>query len=853
MKRIYFSLILICLSLNLSAQWTTIKNGALWKDNNGNSVQAHGAGFLQVGTKWYMVGEDRTSWNAGVNLYSTTDFVTWKLVRKIIPPSAYSSSRFIERPKLLKCPSTGKFVVWCHYEQGDYGASEAASFVCDSVNGQYTLSFSGRPMGIKSRDCNVFVDNDGKGYFVSTTDENQHLTLFELSTDYLTPVKSTRLSTFDWKAREAPAIVRVGNTYFLISSLCTGWDPNQATISYSTSLTSGWSSMVNIGNSSTFDTQAASILTIRGTSGTSYLYVGDRWQDPGLAESKTIIFPITFSGTTCTFNYRQQFDIDFTTGLTRETPITNRVPKTNWKIRAVSSQETSSENGAAINAIDGSTATKWHTKYSGTPAVAPHYIEIDMGSSYTVSGLLCAPRMDNPSFNGLVREFLLSVSNDGNTWTTVTGGSWMPYYSEIYFQPIEARYFRFTAISGTYASVSEFDMLQNTPSYTISNVTPTYQIGTGSWLQSSNISVNQGSVLNFAPGSIGYGTWAWSGPNNRTNNARTYTIPNVAFADSGKYTACFLSSYNQTSKTDINIDVNVDLLVYRRKLNYSIKRAQAVYAANMTGASDLNSCIVLSQQMTYASYGATKDQLENQIEILENQLKTYIQLNIAKATNKTNLITTPNTFTSLTPSGWTGGFTSYGSGCGEFYNDSIFTFTQTLTNLTNGKYLVGVKALYRYGDNDAGISFENSNERQYALFYAGAKSIFISSLYSVPYSGTGNLNGYCNTLTAASTLFNNSNSYYDNWLLADVTDGKLTIKIYKPAAMTNDWCVVNNFQLYSMDEISAVNEIREDIHIFDDKIYTIDGRYIGKGVPQTLRLKPGIYIYNRSKFVVTKE
>ena len=297
MKKVNLLLLLLIINLSLHAQWNNIKNGALWKDTNGNPVQAHGAGFLQVGTKWYMVGEDRTYWNAGVNLYSTSDFVNWKFEKKIIPTTAYRSDRFIERPKLMRCPSTGKFVVWCHYEQGNYGASEAASFVCDSVNGLYTLSFSGRPLNIKSRDCNVFVDNDGKGYFVSTTDENQHLTLFELSTDYLTPVKSTRLSRFDWQQREAPAIVRVGNTYFLISSKCTGWDPNQGTISYSTSLTSGWSAMTNVGNSTTFDTQAASILTVKGTSGTTYLYVGDRWQDPGLFESKTIIFPISFSGT----------------------------------------------------------------------------------------------------------------------------------------------------------------------------------------------------------------------------------------------------------------------------------------------------------------------------------------------------------------------------------------------------------------------------------------------------------------------------------------------------------------------------------------------------------------------------
>ena len=63
-------------------------------------------------------------------------------------------------------------VSYADYEAGNYGASEAACFECDSVNGAYKYVWSGRPMGVKSRDCNVFQDNDGTAYFISTTEEN---------------------------------------------------------------------------------------------------------------------------------------------------------------------------------------------------------------------------------------------------------------------------------------------------------------------------------------------------------------------------------------------------------------------------------------------------------------------------------------------------------------------------------------------------------------------------------------------------------------------------------------------------------------------------------------------------------
>ncbi len=172
-----------------SSAWTTIQNGLLWMTPEGATVQAHAPGFVRKGDRWYMVGEDRSqTWNPDVNLYSSTDLQTWHFEKKIIENGKtdprLGSSRMIERAKLLYNAKTQKFVVWCHWESRDYSASEAACFVCDQVDGDYQLVWSGRPLGIKSRDCNVFQDVDGKAYFISTTVENQHLGLFELSDDY---------------------------------------------------------------------------------------------------------------------------------------------------------------------------------------------------------------------------------------------------------------------------------------------------------------------------------------------------------------------------------------------------------------------------------------------------------------------------------------------------------------------------------------------------------------------------------------------------------------------------------------------------------------------------------------------
>ncbi len=533
----------------------TIRNGALWTDNRGKVVQAHGAGFLQVGDTWYMIGEDRSNtWNPDVNMYSTKDFVTWKFERKIIRNGTthpdLGSSRFIERPKLMYCKNTGKYVVWCHWESSNYGASEAAVFYCDSVNGNYKFHWAGRPLGVKSRDCNVFVDNDGTAYFISTIEENQHLGLFRLSDDYLNAVEYTEL--FKWQGREAPAIVRKDDTYFMMFSACSGWAPNKASYSYSKSLTSGWSSRIDIGNNIAYDTQAASILTLTGSKGTSYVYVGDRWQDPDLPNSKTILFPITINGTSISFQYKPRFDMDLPTGQCYTSSSSHLLTKEQWSILACSSQETSAEDGAAANAIDGNTETKWHTRYNGSTASAPHYLEIDLGSEQQLAGFLCTPRNDG-SENGLIRKYLFLTSADGKQWTAASGGTWLPYWSEVYFAPVKARYVRLVATEGEFASLAELDLLSSAPEFTPTRLSGTWKSGTMS-TSTHNLTLREAGNVQFnVHTNATNGTWAFYGPRGQMMHTNSFAISSLTLADAGFYSFVFTDQFNRSSTLNFRL------------------------------------------------------------------------------------------------------------------------------------------------------------------------------------------------------------------------------------------------------------------------------------------------------------
>ena len=322
MKKLYIILFLLlgCQCISAQKGWSLIRNGQPWYDTQGNPVQAHGGNFLIEDGIVYMVGEDRShSWHPDVNLYHSRDMEIWEYDGKIIENGVTTpelgTTRMIERPKLLHCPKTGRYVIWCHYEASDYSASEVGVFSSEHITGPYHLEWCGRPLGIKSRDCNVFVDDDGTAYFISTIEENRHLGLFRLSDDYIRPMECTVL--MHGLRREAPAIVRVDSLYYMLSSACTGWEPNQCMLSTSRSLTDGWSPLVPVGDKIAYDTQASSILTLRKGRRTQYLYVGDRWKDPDLPQSKIILLPIGLKDGKCDFPYTESFRLNFKKAIVR--------------------------------------------------------------------------------------------------------------------------------------------------------------------------------------------------------------------------------------------------------------------------------------------------------------------------------------------------------------------------------------------------------------------------------------------------------------------------------------------------------------------------------------------------------
>jgi hypothetical protein len=98
-------------------------------------------------------------------------------IRAAAPPpynnvTAYPYYR-MERPKLFKCPGTGKYVMWFHCDTSGFAMKSVGVLTADAVTGPFSFaSQCFRPDGADSYDMGTFYDDpamtggDGHMYLV---------------------------------------------------------------------------------------------------------------------------------------------------------------------------------------------------------------------------------------------------------------------------------------------------------------------------------------------------------------------------------------------------------------------------------------------------------------------------------------------------------------------------------------------------------------------------------------------------------------------------------------------------------------------------------------------------------------
>ena len=369
-----FVLLLACAGLPAQAQstsgQTSFRPGELWADTDGVHINAHGGGILFHEGTYYWFGEHKTEGRngnramVGVSCYSSKDLTNWKREGVALEVAAEGSGSdiekgsIIERPKVIYNAKTGKFVMWFHLElksQG-YNAARTAVATSDSPTGPFVFHKSLRPnpetwpinfedswkekavteadlkawsdewksevaeglfirrdfgTGQMARDMTLYVDEDGKGYHIYSSEENLTLHIAELTDDYLG-------FTGKWAViepaghNEAPAIFKQDGKYYLITSGCTGWDPNAARSFVADDLFGPWISLGNpaIGEGAdlTFDSQSTFIIPVQGKKD-AFIFMADRWRPQNAIDGRYVWLPIRMKDGRPVLEWRDEWDL----------------------------------------------------------------------------------------------------------------------------------------------------------------------------------------------------------------------------------------------------------------------------------------------------------------------------------------------------------------------------------------------------------------------------------------------------------------------------------------------------------------------------------------------------------------
>ncbi|HTQ66797.1 MAG TPA: glycoside hydrolase family 43 protein [Puia sp.] len=312
-------LLIFCLSFPfsfLNAQ--SIKPGEIWEDTDGNPINAHGGGILYFNKTYYWFGEIKKgkttrvsgviSWEdyrvdaSGVSCYSSKDLVHWKYEGVALASEMNDSahdlhySKVIERPKVIYNQRTRRFVMWMHIDNQYYSYAHAGVAVSDKPQGPYRYIKSVRPNDQMSRDMTLFQDDDDKAYLIYSSEDNKTMHICMLTDDYLNPTSSYKRILIGAN-REAPALFKYQDKYFLITSLCTGWDPNKALYAEAEHPLGDWKLSGNPCTGpdadSTYHAQSTYVLPSANKKN-AYIFMADRWNKTDLEDSRYIWLPLRF-------------------------------------------------------------------------------------------------------------------------------------------------------------------------------------------------------------------------------------------------------------------------------------------------------------------------------------------------------------------------------------------------------------------------------------------------------------------------------------------------------------------------------------------------------------------------------
>lgn len=297
-----------------------IKPGAVWPDNKGNHIQAHGGGIIKLKSTYYWFGEyrgkDVMPGYRYVGCYSSNDLTHWTFLNKIkfAAPEGFDPDHWIlERPKVYYNQSTPKYVMYFHLDDGRYKVAEVGVAISDKPDKDYRIVKHFRPLGMESRDIGQFIDDDGAAYLIFESRPTHGFVIARLSDDYMNLTQKVCLVK---EPLEGGALVHYKGLYYMIGSHLTGWSPNPNLYATAKSLSGPWSSFKNIAppDTKTYGSQSTMMLKVKGTKTTSIIFMGDIWKPHAQWDSRYLWMPLEIGDGSLALPEPQPWHLNIKTG-----------------------------------------------------------------------------------------------------------------------------------------------------------------------------------------------------------------------------------------------------------------------------------------------------------------------------------------------------------------------------------------------------------------------------------------------------------------------------------------------------------------------------------------------------------
>lgn len=293
-----------------------VNNGIPWFDDRGEIVNAHSACIVEENGRYYLFGEyksDKSNAFPGFSCYSSDDLVNWKFERVVLPvqPSGIlGPNRVGERVKVMKCPSTGEYVMYMHADDMNYKDPHIGYATCSTIAGEYKLHgpllYEGKP--IRRWDMGTYQDADGTGYLLLHGG-----IVYRLSKDYRTAEEKV-VSGVGGSHGESPAMFKKDGTYFFLFSNLTSWEKNDNFYFTAPSVKGPWTrqGLFAPEGSLTYNSQTTFVFPLKCGEDTIPMFMGDRWSYPHQASAATYVWmPMQVDGTKLSIpEYWPSWDID---------------------------------------------------------------------------------------------------------------------------------------------------------------------------------------------------------------------------------------------------------------------------------------------------------------------------------------------------------------------------------------------------------------------------------------------------------------------------------------------------------------------------------------------------------------